>query len=114
MFIFAVGVLGFAPLLVLSVDGNTMSRDYSMANKLASDRIEQFESLDSITTFIPFQAVEDSLEGRFSRFTQVYDNTADTLLPPELARINVEVSWTDVRGVQRIARHTTLMEKVKP
>ncbi len=48
MIIMTLGLLGVAPLIVLSIEANSISKDVTIASNLARDKIEYLEGLDSI------------------------------------------------------------------
>ena len=46
MLVLSIGILGLAPMIVLSIEGNTISRDYSIASELAKEQLEYYEGVD--------------------------------------------------------------------
>ena len=58
MLIVAIGILGLAPLMAITMDGNSFSRSVTMANTLAQDKIE---SLRTVPGFSPLPFVESDL-----------------------------------------------------
>lgn len=100
MFIIAIGVLGLAPLIVLSIEENTVSRDYSTVSNLITEKIEYYQGLDSLPT-APFRLYEQGLSNIYSRTTRIDDNASDSLVPAGLCRVRVDVAWTDHQNVER-------------
>lgn len=100
MFIIAIGVLGLAPLIVLSVEENTVSRDYSTVSNLITEKIEYYQGLDSLPP-APFRQYEQGLSNIYSRTTFIDDNSSDSLVPAGLCRVRVDVAWTDHQNVER-------------
>jgi prepilin-type N-terminal cleavage/methylation domain-containing protein len=116
MLIFAIGVLGLTGMFVVAIDANQVSRHYETASKLALEKLEEyqglenFEGLDS-TMVLPFVQTEDSLQERYRRVTQVYDNATDPLIPAGMCKVSVEVLWVDHQNQQHGTRYSTLMTK---
>lgn len=111
MMVLGIGVLGFAPLLVLSIDSNQAGKGYTEASKLASEKIEQYEAAGVSGTF-PITLSESKVLGVYDRFTAITDQASDTSIPSGLCRVEVVVQWTDNRGIFRTTQHVTLVEKV--
>jgi Tfp pilus assembly protein PilV len=110
MGIIAVGLLGFAPLIVLSVEGNVIARENSDAANLLKEKVEFYESLSSMPT-VPFTESEPDLQGGFTRTTRIDDNSTDSLVPDGLYQINVQVAWVDNQNVQRASSYSTFLIK---
>jgi len=109
MVIIAIGLLGLAPLVVLSIDANSMSQDAMAACTLAKEKIETYENASLLPT-LPYSEAETDLEGGYNRSTRIWDNTVDTLLPADLCQVEVVISWQDKMGVSRSATYSTLLD----
>jgi len=109
MVIIAIGLLGLAPLVVLSIDANSMSQDAMAACTLAKEKIETYENASLLPT-LPYSEEEAGLEGGYNRSTRIWDNTVDTLLPADLCQVEVVISWQDKMGVSRSATYSTLLD----
>jgi prepilin-type N-terminal cleavage/methylation domain-containing protein len=109
MVIIAIGLLGLAPLVVLSIDANSMSQDAMAACTLAKEKIETYENA-SLLPALPYSEQETDLEGGYNRATRIWDNTVDTLLPADLCQVEVVISWQDKMGVSRSATYSTLLD----
>ena len=110
MIILAVGLMGLAPMLVVSIEGNTISRDNSVAANLLKQKIEYFEGLSSMPA-VPYREVESGLQNTYTRTSSVNDHAADTLIPDGLYKIDITVSWTDNQSVQRSNQYSTYKVK---
>lgn len=110
MIILTVGLLGLAPLVVMSIESNSMSRDAMVVSNLAKETIETYENATSLPA-LPFDLEETGLAGGYNRSTRIWDNTVDTLLDSGLCMVEVVVSWQDKMGVQRSASYSTLLDK---
>ena len=130
MLIIAIGVLGLAPMFVLSVEGNVIARDSTVVSNLIKEQVE-FYSDPSLIPSVPFTDLEsfpfdakghpvaDSLEsggspstaGNFIRTTYIADNSVDTLIPAGVYEMVVSVTWTDNQSVQRSSSYTTYVLK---
>lgn len=110
MIVLSIGILGMAPMVVLSVDGNNTSQDVLEASMLAKETIEYYEGLESLP-LLPIQEEESALNGVYSRAVSVYDNATDTTLPDGVANLEVVISWIDQTGQSRISTYATLLDK---
>ena len=110
MVILCIGLLGLAPLIVLSIEANSMSRDAIIASNIARDKIEYLESLDSIPASA-FTEYESDVQAGFNRTTIIQDHASDTLTPEGLLRASIAVDWTDKVGVKRQTAISTYLHK---
>ena len=110
MLILALGILGLAPMLALSIDSNSLSRDFSIAGELAKEKLEIFERVDS-TLVTPYVETENELRGRFTRLTYITDHASDSLIPDNVLKVDVMVSWSDDGGMSRTSQMSTLVRK---
>ena len=110
MLILTFGILGLAPMLVLSVESNSISRDFSVAAQLAKEKLELYEDAAAVPS-APFQETETDLRGSFSRVTYITDQSIDSLIPDNVCKIDVIVSWTDGTGMIRSSQMSTLLGK---
>ena len=118
MIVLAVGILGLAPMIVLSIEGNDISRDFSLASELAKKQLEELQAKETIME--PDLSQDSTWEGLPDI---VYDDLDDTLgfarfvsitkgelrNPPRICTVQVSLSWTDKMGKARATTHTTLM-----
>jgi prepilin-type N-terminal cleavage/methylation domain-containing protein len=111
MLVLAIGVLGLAPLVVLSVTANNISRDVLNVSELAKEKIEQYENA-SLLPALPHYEKESEVDGSiYDRMTYIYDNTTDTLIPARLCHIDVKIAWTDQAGLSHSSKFSTMLEK---
>jgi type IV pilus assembly protein PilV len=108
MIVLAVGLLGLAPMLVMSMQGNQFSRDVTEAAYLAQDRIEQLKN-QAVISPIPYY--ETSIQGGCYRSVNVSDNTVDNSIPPGVYRINVTLNWVDKEGKSHSTSYITYKTK---
>lgn len=109
MIILAIGLFGMAPLVVLSIEANSMSQDAMAVSNLAKEKIETYANA-SLLPALPFGETETGLAGGYNRSTRIWDNTVDTLLPAGLCQVQVVIKWQDKMGVSRSATYSTLLE----
>lgn len=116
MIVLAVGILGLAPMVVLSIEGNNISRDFTVATELAKDQLEQHEALGELMAYDSGYDVVDSLPAASTALAAVdgYNRTviiesAESGNPPNLCKVTVLVEWTDKLGQSRSISHSTLM-----
>lgn len=116
MVILAVGILGLAPMVVLSIEGNEISRDFAVATELAKERLEFYEAygvllpkdslLGDSTMVDPWsETLTDTLG--YSRWIGIAP--VDSLNPPTLCKVDIIINWTDNLGTARSTKHSTLM-----
>jgi len=108
MIVLAIGLLGIAPMFVMSMRGNQFSREVSETAYLAQDRIEQLKN-QSIISPIPFN--ETTTSGSYTRTVNVSDQTVDGTIPPGVYRINVTLNWTDKQGRSHSTSYLTYKAK---
>ena len=115
MVVLAIGILGLAPMVVLSIEGNTISRDFSVATELAKEQLEFYESSDTLMydadlgendSLGMITEVLTEVDG-YSR--QVTIEAMDGTNPPALCKVKVIITWTDDMGQTRSTTHSTLM-----
>jgi len=106
MLILSFGLLALAPMIVMSIEGNIISRDHSDTSRLAREKIEYYEGLDSMPA-VPFVEQEDGINGIFSRIISVRDSTCDTLIPFGVYQVDVQLSWLDNHNVNRDINYST-------
>ncbi len=116
MVVLAIGILGLAPMIVLSIEGNTISRDYSIASELAKEQLEYYESVDWPMPEDTGLDEDDSLGMITVALTEVdgYSRNvtieaADGSNPPSLCKVKVSITWTTEMGQLRSTTHSTLI-----
>ncbi|PKK83909.1 MAG: hypothetical protein CVT49_05650 [candidate division Zixibacteria bacterium HGW-Zixibacteria-1] len=110
MIILGVGLMGLAPMVVVSIEGNVISRDNSVAANLLKQKVEHFEGLHTMPT-VPYIETETGLQSIYTRTTNIQDHSVDTLIPNGVYKIDVVVSWTDNQNVQRSNQYSTYKVK---
>ena len=110
MLILAFGILGLAPMMVLSIDANSTSRDFSIASELAKESLEFYESSPG-TIVAPYSNTESNLQGDFTRQTYILDHASDTLIPDSRYKLVVVISWLDDNGLAQSTQMSTLIKK---
>jgi len=110
MLILAFGILGLAPMIVLSVESNGISRDFTVAAQLAKDKLEAYADVASIPS-APYEESESDVQEGYDRLTYITDCSTDSLIPDDTYKVNVIVSWTDASGMLRSSQLATLVGK---
>jgi Tfp pilus assembly protein PilV len=110
MLILALGVLGLAPMIVVSMFGNSYSNQVTIADAIAMDRFEEIKTWYQITP-LPYSQTMNNLQRIFTRQTQIDDSTTDGTVPPGVYRIQVTISWTDQEQVARSITYFTYKAK---
>lgn len=111
MLILAFGVLGLAPMIVVSMYGNSYSNQVTIADAIAMDRFEEIKTWYHISP-LPYCETVNNVEGIFTRQTQIDDNSTDGSVPAGVYRIQVAVSWTDQEEVPRSVSYFTYKAKM--
>jgi len=97
--VLAIGVLGLAPLMAVSITGNAFSNEATRANVIAQDKIEE---LKNVTTFASFPRVDSAaVDNHYFYMARVDNSVSDNTVPAGVYRIFIRVNWTDQAGVPR-------------
>lgn len=107
MTILAVGVLGLAPLMMISIYGNTYSSDMTQANALAQQEVETLVNWSDYGS-LPLVTVTDSVAGVYKVTRTVIDHVCSADVPVGLVQISVVVTWTDKKQQERNVYYSTL------
>ena len=110
MLILAFGILSLAPMMVISINENTDSRDRSIAAQIAKERLESLEAMASFSG-LPAQDIEANLREKFTRTTNIVDAAADTTIPDNRYMVIVTVSWQDDDKNELSTSLSTLIRK---
>lgn len=110
MILLALGLLTMAPMVVLSIEGNNISRDVMSVSSLAKDKLEYYKGLN-VMPAVPYTLNETGLDGGYNRITTIRDNSIDASIPVGLYEIDVVLQWNDKSGVARSAVYSTYVEK---
>ena len=92
MLVLSIGVLGMAPMVVLSIEGNNISTD-----------VQQVSAL-------PFKESESGLLGMYDRTTELIGTASDSTIPAGLYALKVTISWKDKAGNDRTTTYSTYLE----
>ncbi len=106
MVILAIGILGLAPLMVLSIYSNTYSQDLTRATAVAQDRIEQLKNQGNFGV-MPYVEPPTTIDGTYDRSILVDDASTDASVPAGVYRIKVTIAWTDEKGLARSVDYYT-------
>ncbi len=111
MVILAFGVLGLAPMIVISMYGNSYSNQVSVADAIAQDRLEEMKTWSTVNP-IPYSQTVTDIHGIFTRKTLVDDATSDASVPNGVYRIQVDVTWTDQKQLPRSVSYFSYKAKL--
>ena len=97
--ILAIGLLGLAPMMAISITGNAFANEATEATVLAQDRIEELKNTATFAS-IP---LSDSVAagGKYSVISRVDDTASDGTVPVGVYKIFVRVRWVDQADVDR-------------
>jgi len=110
MLVLAIGILGIAPLMMVTQDANSFSRELTRANNLASDRIEQLRAGGGYVP-LPYIRYELNLDNKFNRTTRIDAYESDMSVPAGCYRLHVTMSWTDHNGLPRSSEYWTYITR---
>lgn len=111
MVLLSVGLLGLAPMLVMSIEANSMSKDALEVSSLAKDKLELYENASALPA-LPYKETEVNLDNDCTRLTEIWDNTTDSLIPDGLCCVRITMSWQDNVGASRSAQYSTYLGKL--
>lgn len=97
--ILSIGVLGLAPLMAVSVTGNSFSNEATRANVIAQDKIEELKNVVNFGA-LPFLDTA-TVDSRYHFRARVDDTGSDGTVPAGVYKIFIRVNWTDQAGVDR-------------
>jgi len=110
MVILAVGILAMAPMMVVSINGNTFSREVNDIASAAQLSIEEQIGENSFAS-MPYVQCDSLRSGKYEVLTVVTDDSVDPSVPGNVYEINVTVSWKDDAAVDRSMTFSTYASK---
>jgi prepilin-type N-terminal cleavage/methylation domain-containing protein len=110
MLVLSIGVLGMAPMVVLSIEGNNVATDVQQVSALAKHKLEAFEALDSMPP-LPYKEYEPGLLGMYDRTTELIGTASDSTIPAGLYSLRITISWTDKTGNDRTTTYSTYLDE---
>ncbi|MFH1337146.1 MAG: prepilin-type N-terminal cleavage/methylation domain-containing protein [Candidatus Zixiibacteriota bacterium] len=110
MIILAIGVLGLAPMMVISIFGNSFSNQVTMADAIALDRLEEIRNWSYVSP-VPYSQTVNNVDRIFTRETIINDNASDGTVPVGVYKIRVTTTWTDHKEVNRSVSYYTYKAK---
>jgi prepilin-type N-terminal cleavage/methylation domain-containing protein len=110
MIILAFGILGLAPMIAISIFGNSYSNQVTLADAIALDRFEEIRSWAYVSP-IPYTQTTNNIDRIFTRQTIINDNTSDGSIPAGVYKIQVTINWTDHKEVPRSVSYYTYKAK---
>lgn len=111
LLILSFGLLGLAPLLVLSVESNSISQDVLAVSSLAKEKLELYSDPSQIPLTLPYHEKEENIDSTYNRLTYIWDNTTDSTIAEDLANIRVTIAWVDKTGSTRLSEYTSILQK---
>jgi type IV pilus assembly protein PilV len=108
--ILAFGVLCLAPMIVISIYGNSYSNQVTVANAIAQDRLEEIKTWSTVIP-VPYSQTVNNIRGIFTRQTLIEDRNIDVSIPAGVYRIQINVSWTDQKQLPRSVTYFTYKAK---
>ena len=97
--ILAIGLLGLAPMMAISITGNSFANEATQATVLAQDKIEELKNTATFAT-IPETDTLD-VDNQYAMYSRVDDTASDGTVPVGVYKIFVRVHWVDQAGVSR-------------
>jgi len=110
MIVLAFGVLSLAPMIVISMYGNSYSNQVTVADAIAQDRLEEIKTWTEVNP-IPYSQTVNNIRGTFTRETLISDVTTDASVPNGVYKIQVTLSWTDQKQLPRSVTYFTYKAK---
>lgn len=109
--VLSIGIMGLAPLLVLSMHKNSYSNDITKANALAQKEVELLLGRSDYGV-LPFVSTVDSIDGTFALTRLVEDDVTNASIPPGLYKISVSLQWSDMDNQPRSVFCSALKPKL--
>jgi len=97
--ILAIGLLGLAPMMAISITGNAFANEATEATVLAQDRIEELKNTATFASIPQSDSVD--VDGKYSVVSRVDDSVSDGTVPVGVYKIFVRVRWVDQADVDR-------------
>jgi len=110
MVVLAFGVLGLAPMIVISMYGNSYSDQVTVADVIVQDRLEEIKTWSTVSP-IPYSQTVNNIQGIFTRETLINDSTIDVSIPAGVYKIQINVSWADQKQLPRSVSYFTYKAK---
>jgi type IV pilus modification protein PilV len=110
MLVLAVGVLGLAPLMVITMDSNSFANELTQANTLAQDKIESIRNISSFSP-LPYVQTQNNVLNHYTVVTRVDGTESDATVPSGVYRLHVNVSWIDHNDLPRSVDYRTFTNK---
>ncbi|MCH7879771.1 MAG: prepilin-type N-terminal cleavage/methylation domain-containing protein [candidate division Zixibacteria bacterium] len=110
MIVLSIGFLGLAPMVVLSIEGNNISRDVLNVSGIAKQQIEIYKGMPTLPA-APFTQVTTNPTDGYTVTTYLNDNISDNTVPVGLKRIDIIIDWTGNQGVGRTISYSTFLEE---
>ncbi len=110
MLVLAIGILGIAPLMVVTIGANSFSRELTVANTLAADKIESLRAIGAFAP-LPFTQHENNINNKYSRYTRIDAYESDVTVPTGVYRVHVTISWSDQNGIPRATEYWTFLSR---
>lgn len=110
MILLALGLLSMAPMVVLSIEGNNISRDVMTVSEMAKEQIEFYKDANPFPA-VPYSNYEASIYGGYNRYTHIEDSVTNAAIPGGLYEISIYITWNDKTGVDRSTSYSTYIQK---
>ncbi|MCX6827369.1 MAG: prepilin-type N-terminal cleavage/methylation domain-containing protein [candidate division Zixibacteria bacterium] len=113
MIILAIGVLGLAPMVVVSIEGNVSSRDRSAVTLLIKQKINSYEGnavlLGNMACITQSPEYVVAMNSKYCLMTTVQNIICDSTLPEDIYRIEVTATWVDHQNINQSTSFSTLI-----
>lgn len=110
MLILAVGILGLAPLMVITIDANSFANELTEANTLAQDKIESLRNTPNFSP-LPHLEFDYDINNKYNIVTTIDGSESDMNVPSGVYRLHVNVNWIDHNDLPRSIDYRTYTTK---
>lgn len=97
--ILAIGLLGLAPMMAISITGNAFANEATEATVLAQDKIEELKNMTAFASIPLSDSV--AVDAQYALVSRVDDTASDGTVPVGVYKIFVRVRWVDQADVDR-------------
>jgi Tfp pilus assembly protein PilV len=110
MLILVIGILGIAPMIIVSQFGNSWGKDVLFVNAESQKRMENFRNMP-VDSLYPLIGQSTNTNGNFTFVTAIDTAHTGNSIPPGLVRIDLTANFTDFKGKSRTLSFATFRER---
>ena len=110
MLILAIGILGIAPMIVVSQFGNNWGKDVLFVNAEVQKRMETLRNMSPDSIYVRIGSNTETT-GQYSFVTAIDTAHSGNSIPAGVIQIGLTANFTDFEGQNRTLTYVTFREK---